>query len=100
MYHQNTMYIYPLHVQHAETNSQLPGTKYGEGGENGRDCMIPKKNKGVCVEPSNAGERCGRRAYFLPLFLMPWPPVFRGPLPPAFLAISSRAFLSAKRGQR
>ena len=36
----------------------------------------------------------GRRAYFLPDFLMPCCPVFMGPLPPAFLAISSRAFLS------
>lgn len=38
-----------------------------------------------------------RAAYFLPLFLMPWLPVFRGPLPPAFLASSSRAFLSVAK---
>jgi hypothetical protein len=35
-----------------------------------------------------------RAHFFLPDFLMPWPPVFRGPFPPAFLASSSRAFLS------
>lgn len=35
-------------------------------------------------------------AYFLPLFLMPWPPTLRGPFAPAFLAISSRAFLSVR----
>lgn len=39
-----------------------------------------------------------RVAYFLPLFLMPWLPVFRGPfLPPADLASSSRAFLSVAK---
>ena len=36
-------------------------------------------------------------AYFLPLFLMPWAPVFRGPLPPALEAISLRAFSSVVR---
>jgi hypothetical protein len=29
-----------------------------------------------------------RAHFFLPDFLMPWPPVFRGPFPPAFLASS------------
>lgn len=32
--------------------------------------------------------------YFLPLFLMPWVPVFKGPFPPALAAISLRAFSS------
>lgn len=32
--------------------------------------------------------------YFLPLFLIPCPPVFRGPFPPALAASSLRAFSS------
>lgn len=35
-----------------------------------------------------------RFVYFLPLFLIPWLPVFMGPLPPALAASSLRAFSS------
>lgn|SRR5688572_15903242 len=39
-------------------------------------------------------------AYFLPLFLMPCPPVLRGPLPPTLAASSLRAFSSVDMSAR
>ena len=45
----------------------------------------------IVANPPIASSRHG---YFLPLFLMPWAPVFSGPLPPALAAISLRAFSS------
>lgn len=54
---------------------------------------VARPSSGTAMQ--NHDIKASSSLYFLPLFLMPWPPVLRGPLPPALAASSFRAFSSA-----